>query len=132
MDIESATGAIVEGNGQGSQVISGNLVGVEINGRRRSENLVEGNFIGVDAAGTADRGNANEGILIEGASDNTVGGTTAAARNVISANQWGIRDRRRHGDGQYRRRELHRHRPDRDAAPGQRDRRHHLQHQRVE
>ena len=30
-------------------------------------------------------------MLIEGASDNTVGGTTAAARNVISANQWGIR-----------------------------------------
>ena len=29
-------------------------------------------------------------MLIEGASDNTVGGTTAAARNVISANQWGI------------------------------------------
>ena len=30
-------------------------------------------------------------MLIEEASDNTVGGTTAAARNVISANEWGIR-----------------------------------------
>ena len=29
-------------------------------------------------------------MLIEGASGNTVGGTTAAALNVISANQWGI------------------------------------------
>ena len=32
VDIESATGVIVEGNGQGSQVISGNQVGVEIDG----------------------------------------------------------------------------------------------------
>ena len=86
VDIESATGVIVEGNGQGSQVISGNLIGVEINGAASTGNLVEGNFIGIDKAGTADRGNANEGVLIEESSDNTVGGTTAAARNVISAN----------------------------------------------
>ena len=32
VDIESATGVIVEGNGQGSQVISGNQIGVKING----------------------------------------------------------------------------------------------------
>ncbi len=30
--IDSATGATIEGNGQGSQIISGNLVGVAING----------------------------------------------------------------------------------------------------
>ncbi len=40
-------------------------MGVEINGPASTENLVEGNFIGVDKAGTADRGNANEGVLIE-------------------------------------------------------------------
>ncbi len=78
------------GNGQGSQVISGNLVGVEIDGSASTRNLIEGNFIGTDKAGTADRGNANQGVLIDGASGNTIGGTTAAARNVISANQWGI------------------------------------------
>ena len=66
VDIESATGVIVEGNGQGSQVISGNQIGVEINGSASTGNLVEGNFIGIDQAGTADRGNANEGVLIEG------------------------------------------------------------------
>ncbi len=32
VDIENATGVIIEGDGQGSQVISGNLVGVVING----------------------------------------------------------------------------------------------------
>ncbi len=88
----------IEGNSQGSQVISGNLVGVEIDGSTSTGNLIEGNLIGTDKSGTADLGNSNQGILIEGAPDNTVGGTTAAARNVISANQWGIRDRRLHRD----------------------------------
>jgi hypothetical protein len=90
VDVESATGAIIEGNGQGSQVISGNQIGVLINGTASAQNLVEGNLIGVDLAGTADRGNSDEGVLIEGSSDNTVGGTTSAARNVISANLYGI------------------------------------------
>jgi CSLREA domain-containing protein len=50
-------------------------------------NTVEGNFIGTDAAGTADLGNTDDGVLINnGASDNIVGGTTTAARNVISGN----------------------------------------------
>ena len=90
VDIESATGVVVKGNGQGSQVISGNQIGVEINGATSTQNLVEGNFIGIDEAGSADRGNSDEGVLIEGAFENTLGGTTAAARNVISANLWGI------------------------------------------
>jgi hypothetical protein len=91
VDIEGATGTIVEGDGAGSQVISGNLVGVKIVGPAASGSLVIGNFIGTDKAGTADRGNANEGVLIENTAGNTVGGTVAGARNVISANQWGIR-----------------------------------------
>ncbi len=65
-------------------------MGVEINGSSSTGNLVEGNFIGIDESGAADRGNSSEGVLIEGAPGNTVGGTTAAARNVISANLWGI------------------------------------------
>ncbi len=87
----NASGNTIEGDNLGVQVISGNLVGIEIDGPTRPQNLIEGNLIGTDKSGTADRGNSNEGILIEGASGNTVGGTTAAARNVISANQWGIR-----------------------------------------
>ena len=49
------------------QVISGNLVGIEIDGATSTQNLIEGNLIGTDKSGTADRGNSNEGILIEGA-----------------------------------------------------------------
>ncbi len=91
IQIVDASGTTIEGDNLGVQVISGNLVGVEIDGPTSTRNLIAGNLIGTDESGTADRGNSNEGILIEGALGNTVGGTTSAARNVISANQWGIR-----------------------------------------
>jgi CSLREA domain-containing protein len=51
-------------------------------------NLIAGNFIGVDPTGTIDRGNTGNGIRIT-SSGNTVGGTTPAARNLISGNNAG-------------------------------------------
>ena len=47
---------------------------------------IEGNFIGTNAAGTTDLGNTTSGVTISSASNNTVGGTTSAARNLISGN----------------------------------------------
>ena len=50
-------------------------------------NTIEGNFIGTDVSGTLDLGNTDKGIRIaSGADNNIIGGTTAAARNVISGN----------------------------------------------
>jgi hypothetical protein len=49
-------------------------------------NLVQGNFIGVDVTGTNALGNVANGISINGAGSNMIGGTTAEARNVISGN----------------------------------------------
>ncbi len=49
-------------------------------------NLVRGNLIGTDIAGTAALGNSHTGLFISRASNNTIGGTTAAARNIISGN----------------------------------------------
>ena len=89
--IDGSSGDTVGGTTAAARnVISGNLLGIKINGSASSGNLVEGNFIGVDATGTVDRGNASEGVLIEGASGNILGGSTAAALNVISANLYGI------------------------------------------
>ena len=45
---------------------------------------VEGNYVGLDAAGTADAGNGG-GIQVL-STGNTIGGSTAAARNVVSGN----------------------------------------------
>src|SRR5260370_33081527 len=46
-----------------------------------------GNFIGTNAAGSAALGNNGVGVFISsGQFSNLIGGTTAAARNVISGN----------------------------------------------
>ena len=71
-------------------VISGNgRDGINIYGSGTSNNLVEGNYVGVNAGGTAALRNADWGVILDQASSNTVGGTTATARNVISGNQEG-------------------------------------------
>jgi hypothetical protein len=69
-------------------VISGNgSNGVKIQGVGATGNKVVGNFIGTDAAGAGDLGNTDDGLEINaGAANNTVGGTVALARNVISGN----------------------------------------------
>lgn len=48
--------------------------------------LIQGNRIGTNAAGSDDRGNAGRGVAILGSPNNTVGGGTLAARNVITGN----------------------------------------------
>ena len=70
-------------------VISGNDIdGVQIANAGSSNNLIQGNFIGTDVSGTADLGNGRVGVLISAeATNNTVGGTSDAARNVISGNE---------------------------------------------
>ncbi len=66
-------------------VISGNdYNGVLIYG---SYNTVEGNYIGLDASGTRALANGADGVVLgQGAYGNLIGGTSAAARNVISGN----------------------------------------------
>jgi CSLREA domain-containing protein len=75
-------------------VISGNnRGGVEINGPGAARNTVEGNFIGTNADGTAALGNTEFAVgvrISSGAPNNTVGGTAAGARNIISGNQRGV------------------------------------------
>jgi len=71
--------------GQGN-VISGNPgEGVALNGEKTSGVLVEGNEIGTNASGTDAVANGI-GVSIAGATANTIGGTVAVARNVISGN----------------------------------------------
>jgi parallel beta-helix repeat protein len=53
--------------------------------RTNGNNLIQGNYIGIDATGTLKRANSN-GITISNCSNNTIGGTTASARNIISGN----------------------------------------------
>ena len=48
-------------------------------------NVVQGNYLGTDVTGTIDLGN-HTGVNISSSANNTIGGTTPAARNVISGN----------------------------------------------
>ena len=74
----SVVGNVISGNG-GS--------GVAILDAGTTGNVVQGNFLGTNPAGTQAVSNNFEGIRIfNGATNNTVGGTTAAARNLISGN----------------------------------------------
>ncbi|HWP54280.1 MAG TPA: CSLREA domain-containing protein, partial [Pyrinomonadaceae bacterium] len=72
----------------GAIVLSGigpSGVGVEI--LFSQGNTVQGNFIGTDASGTVPLGNQGGGVVVESLNGtNLVGGTSAAARNVISGN----------------------------------------------
>lgn len=83
----SAPGNQIGGTNAGEgNVISGNQYGVEINLTGADNNSVQGNLIGTDKTGTVAIGNKFQGILIGNhASNNLIGGTTAAARNIISA-----------------------------------------------
>ncbi|MCA3749092.1 MAG: right-handed parallel beta-helix repeat-containing protein [Rubrobacter sp.] len=65
-------------------VISGNRLGIWIH--TTAPNLVQGNLIGTKAAGTEALGNSQDGVVITVGGGNTIGGTSAAARNVISGN----------------------------------------------
>jgi hypothetical protein len=84
----AATANTIGGTTPGARnVISGNLTyGVTIAGQGTSNNLVEGNLIGTDATGLHPIRNFLSGVFIQDAAGNTVGGTSAVAGNLISAN----------------------------------------------
>jgi titin len=66
------------------------VAGVWIDGAATRHNTVAGNWIGVDATGLAALPNEGAGVSISGgAHDNMIGGATATARNLISANNYG-------------------------------------------
>ena len=64
-------------------MISGNANGIEDTGG--GDDLIAGNIVGVNAAGTSAVGNTSERVYVDTAGD-TIGGTTSAARNVVSGN----------------------------------------------
>ncbi len=75
--------------GAGGTIVKGLLIdafskdGISITGG--GGDTISGNWIGIDALSN-DVGNAGDGIRIGGSGANTIGGTTSAARNVISGN----------------------------------------------
>jgi hypothetical protein len=98
-----ATGTMALGNGVGLRIgsanntiggtmpgagnlISGNLGDGILIADNGTGNTVVGNLVGTDASGSANLGNAGNGVDLERASGNTIGGTPAGAANVIAYN----------------------------------------------
>ena len=87
--VDGADSATVSDNVISGNTASGLVVGGAVGGDAGST-IIEGNLIGTDATGTLDRGNGQLGIYMFRATNTVIGGTTAAARNVISGNDGGI------------------------------------------
>ena len=93
---DGVQGTEVGGTGTGEgNIISGNTssgIAISANGlNTTANNVIQANIIGLDVTGTVALGNGSHGIRIfGGAGSNTIGGTTAAARNIISSNDDGI------------------------------------------
>ena len=92
VDLQFVSANTIGGTAAGAgNLISGNTYqGVQVFGNAGATptagNTIQGNFIGTNAAGTGAVGNANFGVIINGSVNNIIGGTTAAARNVVSGN----------------------------------------------
>jgi hypothetical protein len=83
------SGLEIAAGGDGTQIISLAVTrmpqsGIFIN--TSGDNQLIGNYVGVDPTGGANAGNAGGGIVLLNAPNNTIGGTTAAERNILSNN----------------------------------------------
>jgi hypothetical protein len=84
--LNAVTGTIIAGAG-GPNLISGNAgSGIHILGAGAGATVIQGNLIGTDVDGTGALGNSGDGVAIEDASANTIGGATAGNGNIISGN----------------------------------------------
>jgi hypothetical protein len=67
-------------------VVSGNTNPAIALNEGAANNLVQGNFLGTDLTGTIGLGNSGNDIVALASPDNTIGGTTVGAGNLIAAN----------------------------------------------
>ena len=88
--IIDASNTLIGGTVPGARnIISGNFRGITVDGVGTGT-IIQGNYVGTDITGTSALANSWDGIVI-GSANNTVGGTVAGARNLISGNANGIR-----------------------------------------
>jgi titin len=88
LEIANSSSNLVGGTNPGAgNVISGNgQSGIYFLSAPATSNLVQGNYIGVNATGTGAISNGLDAVTIDGVSGNTIGGTAAAAQNILSGN----------------------------------------------
>jgi hypothetical protein len=87
IEISNGSGNTVGGTAAGARnVVSGNVrYGIAIQSGS-SGNAVQGNYVGTATDGSSALGNGSSGLHIQDSDNNTIGGTAAGARNIISGN----------------------------------------------
>jgi hypothetical protein len=83
---DNTVGATAAGVGSGNVIGGNGRAGVSVLSPGTTGNQVGGNFVGTNAAGTAALANGLGVWVLGGATANTVGGSAAAAGNVLSGN----------------------------------------------
>jgi len=78
------------GPGAGNLISGNSFAGVQIGPADNGSSVVEGNYIGPDTTGAVAIGNGAFGIAVDTSHDDTIGGSKASARNVISGNASGF------------------------------------------
>ena len=88
INVEGATGNFIGGGDSAAgNVVSANLQnGIELTAGATG-NVISGNLIGTTADGRHALGNQEDGILLDSATANTIGGSSGGEGNVISGNQ---------------------------------------------
>ncbi|WP_183094368.1 NosD domain-containing protein [Nocardioides stalactiti] len=85
--LDGATDTVIGGtNPSDRNVISANTNDGIVLYAGNEGTVIQGNYIGVDPTGEVALGNGQNGIWVGGATDTTVGGTTDATSNLVSAN----------------------------------------------
>ncbi len=87
--VQNSPNNVIGGTAAGAgNVLSGNQRALIIEGSASTGNVIQGNRIGTNPGGTAAIPNTGvqSGILLQGAPNNTIGGTAAGAGNLVSGN----------------------------------------------
>ena len=88
IEVDNSAGTTIGGaaKGTGNVISADAAAGVSLSGTATVGAAILGNFIGTDASGSIALGNAADGVAVSDWSDVTIGGPTAGAGNIISAN----------------------------------------------
>lgn len=87
--VSGAPRVTVGGIGAGNVVSGNGRYGVYLSGENAHDVIVQGNRIGTTASGQGALGNRYEGLYLDDAPSNRIGGVSAAMGNVISGNNGG-------------------------------------------
>lgn len=85
----TANGLVISGgNSTVKGLIINRFIGPKIRIDTNGGNIIQGNFLGTDSTGTIaiDPTGGSDGVYVLNTSNNLIGGTTSAARNIISGN----------------------------------------------